>query len=489
MFDELLKEIAENVDVRANLIKIKELLKGGANSDILKSEKRYGISLFPDLLGSEDAKVRKNAVLIMGMLGEDGYGDIIAQKYVSEKTLFVRNAYLTALGHYDYDEYADMLRERKRELEAGGFEEKDLKHAAEELKELTKLLDSGRESVKHKFTDPAKPVQLILTTDADTAVALADALSAGGFDDIRPVFCGMMVRTAKVYKAAHIRIYGELLFPVNGMKSYDKSEIPAALAKGNLTDLLVSMHKDVRGAFRFRLDAGLADAGKLASQIQAMMGGRLVNSVSDYEIEIKLIAAKDGRYGIFLKLHTYGFGRFKYREKHVAASINPVKAAMAVWLARDYMKEGANVLDPFCGVGTMLIERNMLVRAGQMYGIDTFGQAIEGARINTAKAGIHINYINRDFFDFKHEWLFDEIITDMPAPGGNETDELYGRFLECGGEHLRDQGIMIVYSAEKNLLRKHLRLNGNYRLLREFEVDSRRGVGVYVLMKQSGGKV
>lgn len=484
MFDEQLKELAGNINLRENLIYIKEALQGGKNTETLKSEKRYCISLFPGLLDSGDAKVRKNAVLIMGMLGENGYGDIIAEHYKSEATFFVRSAYLTALKSYNYDKHLEMLKERRRELESGGFDEADIKHAAAELKALIALLDSGKRQVKHTFTDPEKPVQVILTTGADTRETVREALINNGITELKQVFCGIMACTSKIFKAARIRIYMELLFPVNGMKSYDKSEIPSAVAKGGLIELLENMHKDPRGAFAFRLDVKEADAAKLSAEIQAMSGGRLVNSVSDYEIEIKLIAAKDGKYGIFLKLHTFSLDRFKYRENYVAASINPVRAAMAVWLARGYLKEGANVLDPFCGVGTMLIERDKLVKAGQMYGVDTFGKAIEGARLNTSRAGAHANYINRNYFDFEHSVLFDEIITDMPALEHGEADEFYGRFLSYSERMLKNQGIMIIYSSEKNLLRKHLRLNSNYKLLREFTMDSRSGAGVYVLLRQ-----
>lgn len=482
MFDKQLKELTEGINMRENLIYIKEALQGGNNTETLKSEKRYGISLFPGLLDNPDAKVRKNAVLIMGMLKEVGYGDIIAKRYMAETTFFVRSAYLTALKTYNYDEHFEMLKERRRELEAGGFDEADLKHAAAELKALIALLDSGKEQVKHTFTDPKKAVQVILTTGADTREAVKEALTLNGIGELKQVFCGIMALTSKINKAAHIRIYKELIFPLNGMKSYDKSEIPAALANGNLMELLDSMHRESSGAFGFRLDVK-EDAAKLSAKIQAMSKGRLINSVSDYEIEIKLIAAKDGKYGLFLKLHTFGFDRFKYRENYVAASLNPVRAAMAVWLVRNYLEEGANVLDPFCGVGTMLIERDKLVKAGQMYGVDTFGKAIDGARINTSKAGARANYINRNYFDFEHSILFDEIITDMPVLEYGAADEFYGRFLSYSEGLLKNQGIMIVYSSEKNLLRKHLRLNGNYKLLREFTMDSRSGAGVYVLIK------
>ena len=48
-------------------------------------------------------------------------------------------------------------------------------------------------------------------------------------------------------------------------------------------------------------------------------------------------------------------------------------------LAQPYLKANAQVLDPFCGVGTMLIERNKLAPANPMYGIDIFGEAIDKA--------------------------------------------------------------------------------------------------------------
>ena len=37
------------------------------------------------------------------------------------------------------------------------------------------------------------------------------------------------------------------------------------------------------------------------------------------------------------------------------------------------LKENAQILDPFCGVGTMLIERDIRVPAREKYGIDIFG--------------------------------------------------------------------------------------------------------------------
>ena len=70
---------------------------------------------------------------------------------------------------------------------------------------------------------------------------------------------------------------------------------------------------------------------------------------------------------------------------------------------------------------------------GKKYGIDIFGEAIRGARENASYAGEKINFINRDYFDFTHAYLFDEIITNMPVRGRKskeETDAFTADFLK-----------------------------------------------------------
>ena len=70
----------------------------------------------------------------------------------------------------------------------------------------------------------------------------------------------------------------------------------------------------------------------------------------------------------------------------MAASIAPVNAALAVELARPYLRENGQVLDPFCGVGTMLTERAKALPAHDLYGVDIYRDAIEKARRNAENA-------------------------------------------------------------------------------------------------------
>lgn len=153
-------------------------------------------------------------------------------------------------------------------------------------------------------------------------------------------------------------------------------------------------------------------------------------------------------------------------------------------LAAPYLKEGAQVMDPFCGVGTMLIERDIRVPAGDMYGTDTFGEAIEKARENASLAGEEIHYIHRDFFDFHHDYLFDEIVTNMPVRGKmtkEELDRLYARFFDKATEILKKNAVIVMYTQETGFVKKQLRLHREYMLQQEYCMQEKTGFSLLII--------
>ena len=132
----------------------------------------------------------------------------------------------------------------------------------------------------------------------------------------------------------------------------------------------------------------------------------------------------------------------------------------------------------------MLIERDIAVPAGQMYGTDTYGEAIALGRQNAKSAGADIHFINRDYFDFTHSVLFDEIITDMPRRQKctkEETDALYRRFFEKSAEILAPSAVIVMYTEEVGFVKKQLRLRREYRLLQEFCMQSKGGFYLLVI--------
>ncbi len=485
MFEQQLSQLRQGVDTRKILIDIKTFLGTESNIEEFKNTDGYSVELFKELLDDADPKVRKNAALILGMLNEPDSVDVLYNAYENETTLFVKSSYLQALNRYNYDKFKINLHKRLEELTIKEYNDNEIKHIAEELRILRKMLPDANAHTKHKFHNPSTPVRVVLTCSKESMDKVSsNVLEWNKVPDMKQIFCGITFTTDKISSLSKIRTYKEILFPLNGMKPMNKCEISSNIVHGNLVTILKMVHNIDDDVFYFRVTAKNLDVTEIASRIQAMSKGKLVNSVSDYEVEIRLIAGKDDRYIAFLKLYTIGDSRFKYRKNHIAASLHPVNAALIAEYAKDYLKKDAQILDPFCGVGTLLIERNKLVPAKHIYGIDIFGKAIEGARENSKLAGCNINYINKNYFDFDHEYLFDEIISNFPAfASREETDRFYDNFFKKSLEILKSQGVIIAYSGEKNLIKKYLRLNDNYKLLREFTMSEKEEKYIFIIIR------
>jgi 16S rRNA G1207 methylase RsmC len=132
----------------------------------------------------------------------------------------------------------------------------------------------------------------------------------------------------------------------------------------------------------------------------------------------------------------------------------------------------------------MLIERDMLVPTGEKYATDTFGEAILKGRENAEAAEIDIHFINRNIFDFKHQYLFDEITTNMPVRVSNfkdEQDQLYARFFEKSSQLLKRDGIIIMYSNESGFVKKQLRLRNDFSLKDEYCIRQKSGYYLFII--------
>ena len=485
-------QLAMGEAIRPSLIALKEQCKETEGRKLLQQHHAGAPELLWGLLDHEDAKVRKNAVLLLGMAGEDsGNGpDRLWQAYLAESTLFVRSSYLKALselirGRDIPETLRAALEERRTELENCAPTEEEAKHIAEELRELRSLLPQKHE--KHRYREPARPVRVILTCAKEVRSLLYEQVCEIHGEETKETGLGIMTRTARLDRLAALRIYQEMLFPLNGMKVLKASELVGGILEGNLFPLLGLLHEKNGNAYAFRLSAPTegVDARRLARQLEAHSGNRLINSVSDYEIELKLLSAQEEGFRAFLKLYTKKDERFAYRKGSIATSMNPVRAASMVALCRDYLKPGAQLLDPYCGVGTLLIERCLAVPGGSVYGVDTFKEAIDLARENTKASGLpEIYYIHRNSHDFTSEYLFDEIFTEMPRLSAEETDAEYREFLSHSYGLLREKGLILMATDRMGPVHKYLRLmSDRYKLLREIPLREKEDERICILQR------
>jgi len=490
MIRDIFNNIKEDKEVRQNLIQLKAELKEDHQKASLLYYLGGDYSIFDKLLAHEDAKVRKNTALIMGELGVLSFLNKLYHAYEAESQLFVKSTYLTALKGLDYSDLIPNLKERLDVLNNMEVEESNKKHIQEEMRCLSELIIAKEGIRKHTFTGYHVPSKVVLLTNRNFKNITLEQLKTG---EAKEFNAGIILKTKNLEEVVPIRTYSELLFMLEDLKTckMDVYEVAKSIAGSSLLDFLNQRHKE-KEPYYFRielksempLDKKSTFTKKLGTEITRSTNQKLINSTSNYEIEIRLIENKEGNLNVLIKLYTIKDERFQYRKNTIATSIQPVNAAFLAALGKEYMKEGAQVLDPFCGVGTMLIERNYLVPAGTMYGLDIYGEAILKAKENAENAHTIIHFINRDFFDFKHEYLFDEIFTNMPrAIGKKEEDEIfhiYRRFFEKASNHLRPEGVIILYTHNRDYVRK-LAPKSLYLLEAEYEISKKEGAYLMIL--------
>ena len=472
MLENEFHKLEEKKEIRTTISQIRKEIKKQDSKKAFLELLQGKESMIVDFLSEEDAKTRKNTALLIGDLKLEQAKEALIAAYLNETTLYVKSAYLTALGKLDVRENLEFFKNRLLEV-------KNQQVPAEEQ--------------KHQFTGFQMPHEMLLLTNREQReVTFSEVKEIGASvqrkAELHPL--GVLVFSKEVTPFTKLRTYRELLFPIHTNERIPAMPHRAAelLWHSDLYAFLTECHEG-DAPFFFRLEVKSAEpktefVKKLGASLEKKSDWKLANSTTDYEIEIRLIEAKDGSFVPFLKLYSMKMKRFAYRKNAIAMSIHPATAAMLMYLAKPYLKENAQILDPCCGVGTMLIERDILVPAREKYGIDIFGDAIDMARENAALAGEKINFIHRDYFDFKHDYKFDEIVTNMPVKGKKakeDMDAFYARFFEKSKSLLAEDGIIIMYSNEVGFVKKQLRLQPCYRLIQEYTIRKKDSYCLFII--------
>ncbi len=490
MVSQLIQNILKGMDVRQSLSSLKAAIKEEENYK--KAKELLGdAKAVADLLDDSDPKVRKNAAALLGDLKAKEQADALYHAYKKEGQMFVRSIYLKALAKTDASPYIPMLKEQYDALIQYKPKEEEKKHVSEELRALEQILRQ-QENTSHTFSGWNKKLLIFLTTGPAFQEVTGKQLSG---EKISYNSLGVRAVVDNLRDVVKIRTFRELLFPLAIKEEITTDSKPqetgAALISSNLLALLEKCHKEP-GPFYFRLEVRCGMdlkerslyAKKAAHTLEELSGRKLVNSTDDYEFEVRLLAGKEGKLHGFLKMNTIPMERFFYRVHIISASIHPSLAALLMELSAPYLKERGNVLDPCCGVGTMLVERCKKIPAGEVYGVDIYGEAIAGAKENIKLAGISANLIKRDYFEFQHKYLFDEIIANLPMRGKKtkeEQDMFYRDFFKKSKEHLVKGGIMVLYCNENAFVKKQLRLHPEFHLVKEFEIRPKDGFTLSII--------
>lgn len=390
-----------------------------------------------------DDKARKSAFKLIGLVAPDQCADKLFDALKREKTRFVRPSIILALGNTQTPE---------RYLKSYVVEPGDDKHVQAERDALKKALGKAASAPQEAMT-LRLPEWCELT--AVKRSALEAELKAKNVPQRASALKGALCAPSAYME--RLRCYEDALFDVG--------------ADGDYASVALALNAIGCGGRSYRVEAGAVPPETRRAAIARVSEGLAAHGYTDnpsaYAFELRLLGGR--LYARFKDT------RFDYRRESIAASINPVTAASIMRLCEPYMNETDDVLDPFCGSGTMLIERAFLKPAASLVGVDISKQAIRAAIANRRAANLRIALIHGDVLGYGAA-AYDEIIANMPfgirVSGHASNLRLYAAFADKLQRLLKDGGFAFLLTQEKKLLRDELGKRRDLRVVQEEMFES-----------------
>jgi tRNA (guanine6-N2)-methyltransferase len=181
---------------------------------------------------------------------------------------------------------------------------------------------------------------------------------------------------------------------------------------------------------------------------------RLEEEDADVELWATMI---DAEFFLTVRLSDDAMRHREYKAAHRPASLRASSAAALAWLSDP--GDDDVVLDPFCGAGTILIERAHLGRYAMLLGSDRDDAALAAARVNV---GARYKPIQLENWDAGALPLGDasvnKIVTNLPwglrYGSHGENRKLYPIWMREFARVLKSGGVTVMLTAEWRLTRE-----------------------------------
>jgi len=260
---------------------------------------------------------------------------------------------------------------------------------------------------------------------------------------------------SKIYEKDRIFIFSCEKFPFERMAS---AKIMCEFIDygNNLEKIAKNVAEKISGTFRVRSysignfkDAALEQ--KFGEMIKKYKN--LPVKLENYENEIMCLYSEN----------LYFVGINRDREKFiermplnrpftVPVTMHPKLARTLVNLAR--VKEGAQILDPFCGSGAILVEAGLM--GMKIFGKDISRYMLDGCKKNLNFYGVKYKSENlsvRNALKIRKKIFFDAVVTDLPYGQSSFTtnknlNELYGKFMVVAYNLLKEGKFAVIVSKK-----------------------------------------
>ncbi|MQN01552.1 MAG: methyltransferase domain-containing protein [Lachnospiraceae bacterium] len=487
-----LDNLKNNTDLRQTLSTIRKTLKedAGVKKTILND--REALEAILGCLKADDAKSRKSAALLLGELSlasDDAARAALIDAYRSETTLFVRESYLKALAvgggkeKLSEDEI-EALRERLREIDSGRFEESDMKHILAERKAIAALLPN--QSRKRALFSVPKDSMVLMVPQRRFYETLKKALNERGIEKgFSPL--GVLLYPNDIAGVRDLRIYDHLEYIIPGAFTLEPEKTGQEIRHSAIASFLEKVYNgnvSVRVRIHETGDRAEKQVKRFTGELLRSSGGKFLNE-PPYDTELHFYRKKSGGYMLFMR-PLDADQRFVYCRNRLSTSMQPVKAALMAYMLDDCLSSYARVCDLFAGNGTLLLERDELLRTKVMFALDTNADAIEAGRENASLKGRKVNFVHRSAFTFETEEPFDEIISELPdlfEKEESDRQEFFEKLAKESVKILRDGGKAFYLTSEGNEIKAMARRSKNIEFIDEMPFDERRSIFILKVEK------
>ncbi len=443
--------------------------------DIIKKLEDSETNLaFASMLTGEDAKLRKNTARVMGAIGKKEYAPLLMTALKNERTRFVRPSITLALGAIGREDVKAFL---DSYTVPSANDESEKRHYAEETEALTSARQRLIKTEKHTFRALDTEYEFELRAPDRLVGSLLFDMEKEGLTPDSHKENRVFIKTKHVEKLLKLRSMQSMLMPI--AKDIDIKSAAELLQCGRFMREFFENCCEGKPPYGYRIElrGEIEDRAQKTRAIAAVISSeRLLNAPSDYEAELIFEADETGRSACYLKPTVFSDTRFDYRVEALPASIHPATAAAVLRYAREHLKPGARVLDPCCGSGTLLLEREKLTDVASLTGVDIAHKAIDIARRNAEKAGSKAKFVCNDMLRFEAKRPYDEVIANLPF--GNRVgthsanEKLYAGLLDRLPGWLNENGTAVLYTMEFTLLKKLIRERPKLKLVTETRTEA-----------------
>ncbi len=408
-------------------------------------------SLFLACLKSPVPKVRKNAARLLGALQHPEDSVPLGEALLQETVLYVIPSLILALG-------ATQGEAAKSVLTSYVMPKACCPDDQVHLEEISAALTRARSFYNSAPSLPvfhlSKETSCLLRSPDGFSEILCQELSESGFQPI-PCSQGAILQISELDPLCSVRCMRELLIPI-------ASKLPVQAD-------VIAQHASPWIGLPYRIELRKYNGNRtsLIRQIASKIAEE--NNPSHYSIELR-IECTGNSCSLYIKPWNLPDHRFSYRKEVLPASIAPETAACLARMALCASSESCpEILDPFCGSATLLIECFRKNPHCHLTGVDRSPAAIRAAKTNASSANVSIHLLQKDFRAFQPYKKADIVISNLPfgnrVGSHKENQILYESFCRMLPGFLSEHGIALLYTADARLFHQCLASNKSLQIV------------------------